>query len=64
MATFRITSKEKHGNMPAGTILTVYTGGTTSCDPDKVKIAIKNAGFDSQAQEATHQSFYKIERVD
>ncbi len=41
MALFRITAKEKHGNMPAGTTLTVDTGGTTSCDPDKIKIAIK-----------------------
>ena len=63
MATFRITSKEKHGNMPAGTTLIVNTGGTSSCDPDKIKIAIKNAGFNNQAQEATFPGFYRIEKV-
>ncbi len=63
MALFRITSKEKHGNMPAGTTLTVDSGGTSSCDPDKIKIAIKNAGFDRQAQEATYPGFYRIEKI-
>ena len=49
--------------MPAGTTLTVYTGGNNSCDPDKIKIAIKNAGFNKQAQEATFSGFYNIEKV-
>ena len=63
MATFRITSKAKLGDMPAGKTLTVYTGGSGSCDPDKIKIAIKNAGFNKQAQEATFPGFYKNEKV-
>ena len=63
MATFRITSKEKHGDMPAGTTLTVYTGGNNSCEPDKIKIAMKKGGLNKQAQEATFPGFYNIEKV-
>ena len=62
MAKFRITSKEKHGNMPAGTTLTVVTS-LSSCDPDKIKAAIKSAGYNSQAQEATYQGYWKIEKL-
>ena len=46
MATFEIVSKEKHGDMPAGTKLRVSTP-LNSCDCDKIKDAIKKAGFNS-----------------
>ena len=52
MTKFKITAKEKHGNMPAGTSLIVETP-LSSCDADKIKAAIKAAGYNSQAQEAT-----------
>ena len=48
MTKFKITSKEKFGDMPKGTTLTVETP-LSSCDPDKIKAAIKAAGFNKQA---------------
>ena len=44
MTKFRITSKEKFGDMPRGTTLIVDTP-LSSCDPDKIKAAIKAAGY-------------------
>ena len=51
MTKFKITSKEKFGDMPKGTTLTVETP-LSSCDPDKIQAAIKKAGFNKQAQDA------------
>lgn len=62
MTKFRITSKEKHGDMPAGTSLIVETS-LTSCDADKIKAAIKAAGYDSRAQDATWPGYYNIQRL-
>ena len=42
MTKFRIISKEKFGDMPKGTALIVDTP-LSSCDPDKIKAAIKAA---------------------
>ena len=49
--------------MPAGTTLTVYTDGISSCDADKIKIDIQKAGFDCRAQEATFPGYYQIEKM-
>jgi hypothetical protein len=62
MTKFKITSKEKFGDMPKGTTLTVETP-LSSCDPDKIKAAIKAAGYNSQAQEATYPGFYDIMKL-
>lgn len=62
MTKFKITAKEKHGNMPAGTTLFVETP-LSSCDADKIKAAINAAGFNSQAQEATYPGFYDIKKL-
>jgi hypothetical protein len=62
MTKFKITSKEKHGNMPAGASLIVETP-LTSCDADKIKAAIKAAGYDSRAQDATWPGYYNIQRL-
>jgi len=62
MATFEIVSKEKHGDMPAGTKLRVSTP-LNSCDCDKIKDAIKKAGFNKQAQEAVFQGYWNIKKV-
>ena len=62
MTKFKNTSKEKHGNMPAGTSLIVETP-LTSCDADKIKAAIKAAGYDSRAQDATWPGYYNIQRL-
>ena len=62
MTKFKITSKEKFGDMPKGTTLTVETP-LSSCDPDKIKAAIKAAGYNSQAQEATYPGFYDIKKL-
>ena len=63
MAMFEITSKEKHGNMPAGTTLRVDSGGFGNCEQNKIKEAIKRAGFDSRAQEANHPCYWNIEKI-
>ena len=62
MTKFKITAKEKHGDMPKGTTLTVETP-LSSCDADKIKAAIKAAGYNSQAQEATYPGFYDIKKL-
>ena len=62
MTKFKITAKENHGNMPAGTSLIVETP-LSSCDADKIKAAIKAAGYNSQAQEATYPGFYDIKKL-
>ncbi|MCI6460363.1 MAG: hypothetical protein MSA35_03205 [Prevotella sp.] len=62
MTKFKITSKEKFGDMPKGTTLTVETP-LSSCDPDKIKAAIKAAGFNKQAQDAYSQAWWDIKKV-
>ena len=62
MSRFKITSKEKHGNMSKGTTLYVDTP-LSSCDPDKIKSAIKAAGYDSNAQDASYQGYWIIEKI-
>ena len=62
MTKFRITSKEKFGDMPRGTTLIVDTP-LSSCDPDKIKAAIKAAGYNKQAQNAYSQALWKIEKL-
>ncbi len=63
MAMFEITSKEKHGNMPAGTTLRVSSGGLSSCDSNFIKEAIRRAGFDSRAQDANHPCYWDIVKI-
>lgn len=62
MSKFRITSKEKFGDMPKGTTLIVDTP-LSSCDPDKIKAAVKAAGYNKQAQDAYSQAWWKIEKL-
>ena len=62
MTKFKITAKEKHGNMPAGTSLIVETP-LSSCDADKIKAAIKAAGYNKQAQDAYSQAWWDIKKV-
>ena len=45
-----------------GTTLTVETP-LSSCDPDKIKAAIKAAGFNKQAQDAYSQAWWDIKKV-
>jgi hypothetical protein len=60
MATFEIVLKEKRGDIPAGTKLRVSTP-LSSCDPDKIRDAIKKAGFKNL--DATYPGYWDIKKV-
>ena len=62
MTRFKITAKEKHGDMPKGTTLVVETP-MSSCDPQKIKAAIIAAGYNKMAQEATYHGFWIIQKL-
>jgi len=64
MALFRITLKQKRGDMPAGTTFTIDTKNISNLDTSKIRQAVKDAGYNFTAQDCSiNTSLWIVEKL-